>query len=422
MYPSISIEHLAKVYHLRSSRAKGYSTLREDLWGRLSGPRRLQTEEFWALRDINLQVDPGEVMGVVGANGAGKSTLLKILARVTRPSQGRAVLRGRVASLLEVGTGFHPELTGRENIYVSGAVLGMQRQEIKRKFDQIVAFAETEKFLDTPVKRYSSGMYVRLAFAVAAHLESEILLVDEVLAVGDAAFQKKCLGTMERVVQESGRTIMFISHNMAAIERTCSRALLIRQGAIVQVGAPREVIRAYLKDSTDLTVQWSRSQPTVREAYFRRVWLIDQATHHPPECVLLTSRLSVGLEFTLREPLDDLRLSCMVADDLGEPIFVSMPQDSGLECPRRPGEFLATVELPAGVFLEKRTYKIIPVLYGHRLYDRVDALQFPVYEEDSWQCVEVPGGRHGKLAIPCTWTMKAQESLTTGLAGFEPST
>src|SRR2546430_6330676 len=191
-----------------------------------------RTEEFWALRDINFSVRRGEVVGIIGRNGAGKSTLLKILSRIAEPTEGRVTLRGRVASLLEVGTGFHPELTGRENIYLNGAILGMHRAEIKAKFDEIVAFAETEKFLDTPVKRYSSGMYVRLAFAVAAHLEPEILVIDEVLAVGDAEFQKKCLGKMREVAEGHGRTLLFVSHHMVAVTNLCTTSICLGKGRV----------------------------------------------------------------------------------------------------------------------------------------------------------------------------------------------
>jgi lipopolysaccharide transport system ATP-binding protein len=202
-------------------------------------------EEFWALKDVSFEVREGEVLGIIGRNGAGKSTLLKILSRITEPTAGRVTLRGRVASLLEVGTGFHPELTGRENIYLNGAILGMSRAEISQKFDEIVAFAEVERFLDTPVKRYSSGMYVRLAFAVAAHLEPEILIVDEVLAVGDAEFQKKCLGKMNDVSRREGRTILFVSHNMGAVTSLCANALWLDGGLIRERGATREVIAQY---------------------------------------------------------------------------------------------------------------------------------------------------------------------------------
>ena len=205
-------------------------------------------EEFWALKDVSFEVKQGEVLGIIGRNGAGKTTLLKLLSRITRPTAGRAEIHGRVGSLLEVGTGFHPELTGRENIYLNGAILGMQKAEIDRKFDEIVDFAEIEEFLDTPVKRYSSGMYVRLAFAVAAHLEPEILLVDEVLAVGDAAFQKKCLGKMGDVSKE-GRTVLFVSHNMVAVQSLCRRVVWLHNGKIIEEGQPSQVISNYLQTS-----------------------------------------------------------------------------------------------------------------------------------------------------------------------------
>ncbi len=204
-------------------------------------------EEFWALKDVNFEIRRGEAVGIIGRNGAGKSTLLKVLSRITEPSAGRVTIKGRVASLLEVGTGFHPELTGRENIYLNGAILGMTRAEIERKFDEIVAFAEVEKFLDTPVKRYSSGMYVRLAFAVAAHLEPEILVVDEVLAVGDAAFQKKCLGKMGDVAKE-GRTVLFVSHNMAAVQNLCQHGLVLNAGTVVFWGDIRNAVDYYVQD------------------------------------------------------------------------------------------------------------------------------------------------------------------------------
>jgi lipopolysaccharide transport system ATP-binding protein len=207
-------------------------------------------EEFWALKDVSFQVQEGEILGIIGRNGAGKSTLLKILSRITEPTSGRITLRGRVASLLEVGTGFHPELTGRENIYLNGAILGMPHSEIRKKFDEIVDFAGIERFLDTPVKRYSSGMYVRLAFAVAAHLEPEILIVDEVLSVGDAEFQKKCLGKMDEVSRREGRTVLLVSHNPSPIRTLCERCILIEQGRIARIGHPSNVLSEYLRDTT----------------------------------------------------------------------------------------------------------------------------------------------------------------------------
>ncbi|HEY5040981.1 MAG TPA: ABC transporter ATP-binding protein [Verrucomicrobiae bacterium] len=221
---------------------------------------RHSSEDFWALKDVSFEVKRGEVVGIIGRNGAGKSTLLKILSRITEPTTGRVHLRGRVASLLEVGTGFHPELTGRENVFLNGAILGMTRAEIKKKFDEIVAFAEVEKFLDTPVKRYSSGMYVRLAFAVAAHLEPEILIVDEVLAVGDAEFQKKCLGKMSDVAK-GGRTVLFVSHNMAAVNKLCLRAIMLNGGRVIRDGEISQVVNHYLNSGLEKSGELIWPQP-----------------------------------------------------------------------------------------------------------------------------------------------------------------
>jgi homopolymeric O-antigen transport system ATP-binding protein len=255
MDPAIQVDHLTKEYTL-GVRARGYTTLREAVSSALTAPvRRLRGSQggggrgrpFLALDDVSFAVAPGESVGIIGRNGAGKSTILKMLSRITEPTAGTIAIRGRVASLLEVGTGFHPELTGRENVYLNGSLLGMRRAEIKARFDEIVAFSEVEDFLDTPVKRYSSGMYVRLAFAVAAHLEPEILIVDEVLAVGDAAFQQKCLGKMQEVGQ-GGRTVLFVSHNMAAITRLCPRTLLLRRGRLAFDGPSLDGVKQYLAD------------------------------------------------------------------------------------------------------------------------------------------------------------------------------
>ena len=250
---AIEVNQLGKKYRLGHSAGRNgapYRTLREDLLDgvrRMFAPRQRELQpEFWALKDVSFEVQTGEVLGIIGRNGAGKSTLLKILSRITEPTVGTVRIKGRVASLLEVGTGFHPELTGRENIFLNGAILGMTRAEIRAKFDEIVAFAESEKFLDTPVKRYSSGMYIRLAFAVAAHLEPEILIIDEVLAVGDAQFQKKCLGKMQDVATHDGRTILFVSHNMSAVSSLCQRGLLLELGQVAATGPVEDVIRKYV--------------------------------------------------------------------------------------------------------------------------------------------------------------------------------
>jgi len=266
---AIRVENLSKQYRIGGPQAR-YKTIRESLTEAVQAPfRRLSSvvrgqssavsnETLWALKDVSFEVKRGEVVGIIGRNGAGKTTLLKILSRITEPTEGYAEIHGRVGSLLEVGTGFHPELTGRENIYLNGAILGMKRAEIERKFDEIVAFAEIEKFMDTPVKHYSSGMYVRLAFAVAAHLEPEILLVDEVLAVGDAAFQKKCLGKMGDVAR-GGRTVLFVSHNMGAISTLCEKAILLTEGCIEFMGPAQQTVSTYLAGfsaDADLKKEW----------------------------------------------------------------------------------------------------------------------------------------------------------------------
>lgn len=285
----IKIENLSKKYIIGHQRQEKYTALRDVMAHKIKGigqrlrhplsPNREETnlEEFWALKDINLEIKQGDRVGIIGRNGAGKSTLLKVLSRITEPTTGRITINGRVASLLEVGTGFHPELTGRENIFLNGAILGMSRVDIKRNFDEIVDFAEVEKFLDTPVKRYSSGMYVRLAFAVAAHLEPEILIVDEVLAVGDAQFQKKCLGKMEDVGKE-GRTVLFVSHNMGAISQLCATCVWLDKSHVRNIGNTGIVTGAYLFDGTsELNGEAVFPDDPQKSVQLRKICLVNEA-------------------------------------------------------------------------------------------------------------------------------------------------
>lgn len=281
--PIIKVENLSKQYRI-GAREAGYGTFRESLAGAIKAPlQRLRRngntpddDTFWALKDVSFEVQPGEVVGIIGRNGAGKSTLLKVLSRITEPTTGSIKLYGRIASLLEVGTGFHPELTGRENIYLNGAILGMARSDIERQFDEIVAFAEVEKFIDTPVKRYSSGMYLRLAFAVAAHLNPEILVIDEVLAVGDVAFQKKCLGKMGEVAQQ-GRTVLFVSHNMAAVRQLCQKCMWLDAGYSREIGSVTEVIDHYIVDeSENVEEAYTAEQDNSKEFQLRRVRLLSR--------------------------------------------------------------------------------------------------------------------------------------------------
>ena len=326
----IRVENLGKKYQLgRNTGQAGpsYRTLRDTL---SEGTRNLfrqngssaRTEEFWALRDVNFEVKQGEVIGIIGRNGAGKSTLLKILSRITEPTRGKIHIKGRIASLLEVGTGFHPELTGRENIFLNGAILGMTRVEIKAKFDEIVAFAEVESFLDTPVKRYSSGMYVRLAFAVAAHLEPEILLVDEVLAVGDSEFQQKCLGKM-RDVSRTGRTVLFVSHTMQAIAFLCTKAILLERGNVACSGAPTDVIANYLGTGSRSVYTAAASGSPQKKNRILSAWLELPGAKFPRKPA---SRLpdSATVELVVRVAVDSVTPPYIIAsfwDELRRPLW-----------------------------------------------------------------------------------------------------
>jgi len=319
MLPIISAEGLGKTYRISHlTRTESYRTFREELmrkparlWQRaknaLHGGAVLAaetSEDIWALRDVSFSIDAGEVVGIIGRNGAGKTTLLKVLSRITEPSAGRVTVSGRVASLLEVGTGFHPELTGRENIFLNGAILGMTRADIRERFDEIVAFAEVEKFLDTPVKRYSSGMYVRLAFAVAAHLEPDILVVDEVLAVGDAQFQKKCLGKMREVSGREGRTVLFVSHQMGMITSLCSRGILLEGGQIAFDGGAAEAVAKYYtrSDGAPFAVDYTKLAKAVGDQFatLQQAWIEDANGQRTGEIDIRS-----GFEIRMRYRLHD---------------------------------------------------------------------------------------------------------------------
>lgn len=314
---------------------------------------------IWALKEVSFEVPQGEVVGIIGRNGAGKSTLLKILSRITEPTEGWAEIHGRVGSLLEVGTGFHPELTGRENLYLNGAILGMRKAEIDRKFDEIVAFAEIERFIDTPVKYYSSGMYVRLAFAVAAHLEPEILLVDEVLAVGDASFQKKCLGKMGEVAK-AGRTVLFVSHNMGAITRLCKRALWLDQGRIVQDGPASEVVSRYQAQYLTACPEWQR--PPQEEIKSPFALLKIQVKNEEGQVAGVfggNEAIRLELHYLIRQPLVGCAVGIRVHNSDGIPVFTSVDSDQeGVSAlPKEPGYYQAILTIP-GYFLAPGTYYV----------------------------------------------------------------
>jgi lipopolysaccharide transport system ATP-binding protein len=338
--PAIRVEHLSKQYH-RGSVGAGGALLSEQIGdalrslGRRGGRDRPRgTEPFWALHDVSMEVAPGEVIGLIGPNGAGKSTLLKLLARITPPTEGRIELRGRMATLLEVGTGFHPELTGRENVFLNGAILGLSRQEIAGRFDAIVEFAGVEAFIDTPVKRYSSGMFVRLGFAVAAHLDAEIMLVDEVLAVGDAAFQRKCMNKIRDLTVEEGRTIVFVSHNLAWVERLCDRAFLIDHGTVAAEGPVASVTAGYLSgiDETDhagaMQIPVKAPRIGTGTARFVGVRLLDPEDQ-PTGSLLLNQRMVVETTLEVTETIQEAVLEIGIAAADGLRLITTFSSDGG---------------------------------------------------------------------------------------------
>ena len=379
----ISVENVGKSYFIGHEKQRGYASIGDILSQKARGISRglkdtlrgkqlisgNEVEEFWALKDVNFEVKQGDAIGIIGRNGAGKSTLLKVLSRITEPTKGKITLKGRIASLLEVGTGFHPELSGRENIFLNGAILGMSRAEIKQKFDEIVDFSGVEKFLDTPVKRYSSGMYVRLAFAVAAHLEPEILIVDEVLAVGDAEFQKKCLGKMKDVSEHGGRTVLFVSHNISAVKQLCNRALLMHHGKVLFDSNVQNTINEYLKFNSS------------RESYKN-----DNDLNMPSQILELstskkeyTYEEDISVTVTLKNNSSDRGLRCNVVffDTLDQLLFVEMlevPPDSGISSYKLtiPGGKLAPISIRISATMDIPNIKVVDVMKEFLMIEIID--------------------------------------------------
>lgn len=412
MQPVISVENLSKKYVIGHQKREQYTSLRDVLssvskhtMGKLLHPfseKKIDEthEDFWALKDVSFDIQQGDRVGIIGRNGAGKSTLLKILSRITEPTAGRVKIKGRVASLLEVGTGFHPELTGRENIYLNGAILGMSKAEIKRKFDEIVDFAEVEKFLDTPVKRYSSGMYVRLAFAVAAHLEPEVLIVDEVLAVGDAQFQKKCMGKMESVGRE-GRTIMFVSHNMHAVQAMCNKSIWLHDGQIEQQGDTSSVVNEYLNRGgmQEILVQdWidPKNSPGNEKIRIFHVQVIPDLNDFEG---LITVKTPLRIEFVYRIsiPIDSYVFAMHFLTVSGDCVFITGSTHKMV----RPGVYKSTGYIP-GDFLNTGVYTIKIYFVkdaANALYEISDLLVFEVHdvERESGWLGEYPGAVRPKL-------------------------
>lgn len=422
----IEVENLSKLYRLGSI---GSTTLRESLnraWYRIIGKEELgrrigekdlmippdhpqagpEPNTFWALKDVSFTVEQGDIVGVIGRNGAGKSTLLKVLTRITEPTSGRAVLRGRVGSLLEVGTGFHPELTGRENIFLNGAILGMRRREIERKFDEIVAFAEVERFIDTPVKRYSSGMYVRLAFAVAAHLDPEILLVDEVLAVGDAAFQKKCLGKMKDVAGE-GRTVLFVSHNMAAVSQLCGRGVWLSEGRVTQMGHAGVVVKAYLAHGgSDVPErQWTFPGDAPGDGRVRLLAAHVRQDDEVTAVVDINHPVCIELAFEVLRPATNLVTGVSFYSVDGACLFAHCDWRQN---ELRPGKYRKVARVPATTFAEGTVAVLVQLVFFEPDVRSVvipECLRFQAVDSDALGSVRGPykGTWPGAMRLAVDW-------------------
>ncbi len=380
--PIIEIENLSKHYKIRGGRASGnlfslreaFSNSVQSLTHRLrrgAWPRG-GASDFWALRDINFEIEQGRVVGLVGRNGAGKSTLLKILSRIVDPTSGAIRMRGRVASLLEVGTGFHVELSGRENIYLNGAILGMRRREIQRKFDEIVAFSEVEKFLDTPVKRYSSGMYVRLAFAVAAHLEPEILIVDEVLAVGDYAFQKKCLGKMRDVASGEGRTVIFVSHNMGTLNQLCDDGVLLEKGRITMSGPIHEVVNHYMKLSSEKSSASARfAVDPSKPGQFHSVEVLGENGELASDFTC-DDPIRIRVQYEVRKPVSGRLLTLYLQNQEGTRVLHSDIRDLNSELNANLGVGVHNFDLPIPPRLLGPSTYLVTVSSGSRFGGVID--------------------------------------------------
>jgi lipopolysaccharide transport system ATP-binding protein len=403
---TIRIEGLGKRYALENGSGTSVRLL-----------RRRPTRELWALRDVNLEVARGEIVGIVGSNGAGKSTLLKILSRITAPTQGRIVLEGRVGSLLEVGTGFHPELSGRENVFLNGALLGMRRYEIAARFGEIVDFAQVHEFLDTPVKHYSSGMRMRLAFAVAAHLSSEILIIDEVLAVGDAAFQRRCLGKMDEVAR-SGRTVLFVSHNLSAVLSLCTRAVWLRDGRVAADGATSDVTAQYVDSQSSGDVgspQRVVAPDERRDAQILAARVMDASGRQELEHSV-DEPIRVELEFEVRRDFESLVACCQLRSLGGEALLISYETDAAVfrgdvdspEQPRRCGRYRAVFQIPAPL-LNEGDYQLTLLLFEPRkqIADELAPFRLRLRDEGSFTSRLLQHRRRGVLALPLEWEVAA---------------
>ena len=417
---AIQAEGLSKAYEI--GELVTFRKVARKLRGKSKSDSANGDELFWALRDVSFELKRGQVLGIIGGNGAGKSTLLKILAKITAPTRGHALIRGRVGSLLEVGTGFHPELTGRENVYLNGTILGMKKREIDDKFDEIVSFAEVERFIDTPVKRYSSGMRVRLAFAVAAHLEPEVLICDEVLAVGDLTFQRKCLGKMQGLASAEERTILFVSHNMDSVSKLCQRALFLEHGAPVMLGETDEVISRYVRsnDVLDDTIQseryWDENDAIGIEPFrLRSIRLFDEsgelASSFRP-----TEPVHVQIGYELAEPITGMRVSLRILSDDGVIVFTTTDQDSRTDPVSERGLHYTNCYIPANLFNNTRyTIQLSAGVPGERhLLELTKLLHFRV-DGPLARGTMRPGKWPGLVCPPIDWKVETANGLRSSL-------
>ena len=411
----IEIKNVGKKYNITHQRG-GYVALRDVLANVFKNPFRFakakakqvvgltKKEKFWALRKVSVEIKQGEIIGIIGRNGAGKSTLLKILTGITPPTEGEIVMRGRTASLLEVGTGFHPELTGRENIFLNGAILGMTKKEIVKKFDEIVAFAGIEKFLDTPVKYYSSGMYVRLAFSVAAHMEPDILLVDEVLAVGDAEFQKKCLGKMEEVTQGKGRTILFVSHNMAAIQRLCQKTILLEKGKVKMFGKTEEVVDSYINKSLLQHGAFEVSKDVFKKDMFIADIKTTDAKKNQKTNFIHTDDININIVCQVNKIIKDVFIGFSIMDKAGRKVFTSQ---QALKPEMDQKKISITAKIP-GYFLAPGNYSISIALSipNMLLIDLRENARRIIITDAGSELVMYDGLDYGCVFSPCEWIIE----------------
>jgi lipopolysaccharide transport system ATP-binding protein len=426
----IQVENISKLYRLGNV---GSGTLKDDLgrwWQRVRGKedplmlagavndrtQKAESDYVWALKDINFEVQQGDVLGIIGRNGAGKSTLLKILSKTTAPTTGSVKVKGRIASLLEVGTGFHPELTGRENIYLNGAILGMRKHEITRKLDEIIDFAGVERYIDTPVKRYSSGMYVRLAFSVAAYLESEILVVDEVLAVGDAEFQAKCLGKMNNIAKGEGRTVLFVSHSMAAITNLCSRCLYLNNGRVQAIGGMTSILNEYVSKGRINRAEINESDIVYSnrcsQAYFNSIKI--KMDNEVTDAVSISKEVIVEAEFTVTEDNVKISPSFHLLDNIGSCIFASFNAPSAsiipdkyFGLPLKKGKYQTKMTIPAN-FLNEMNYKISAFLVPYDASNigmAQEVLEFKVIDTGEMR-KEYTGDWIGQIRPKLDWKTK----------------